>query len=121
VSSFAVTPIVRPPPFVVTNDRNPKSSPGVSHPLVMRTITPPPYPYSFSATPTTITTSSSSSDVVPVVFPRVTYKPGPPGPICRSGCGKPCLLFCNAPCLRDCIDGGLDFADPCNPRRRRRR
>jgi hypothetical protein len=66
-------------------------------------------------TTTTTTTTTTSSGVVPVVFPRVTYKPGPPGPICKSGCGKPCLLFCNAPRLLDCLDGGLDFPDPKNP------
>jgi hypothetical protein len=117
ISSFYVTSSVRPPPFTITDDPNPLSISGVSHPPVTRTITPPPYPYLFTTpdTPaTTATTSTSSSTVAAAIFPCVTYKPGPDGPICKRGCGFPCLIFCDYPCLI-CPDGGNDFADPINP------
>ena len=39
-----------------------------------------------------------------------------PGPICRSGCGRPCIgLFCHWPCLLNCIDGPNDFEDSNDP------
>ena len=115
VTSFLyVTSSVLPPPFVITDNPNPETSPGINNPPVTRTITPPPYPYTF--------TTSSNDDGNPTststgaaVFPIVTYKPGKPGPVCRSGCGKPCLIFCSHPCLLDCPDGGDDFPDPVNP------
>ena len=116
-SSFYVTSSIRLPPFTITNDLNPKSSPGVSHPPVTRTITPPPYPYTFTIPGNTQQpTPSATNTKNPAVFPIVTYKPGPPGPICRSGCGKPCLLFCVLPCLLDCVDRPFDFGNPKNPR-----
>lgn len=114
VSSFFVTSSVLPPPFVITNNPDPQSSSGVSHSPVTRTITPPPYPYTFTSPGNDQPTSTSSkSDAA--VFPIVTFKPGSPGPICKSGCGKPCLIFCHHPCLLDCTDGGNDFDDPGNP------
>jgi hypothetical protein len=103
LSTFYPTSSVLPPPFVITDDPNPLSEPKVTHPPVTRTITPPPYPYSFSHDP--------KDTKVPVV----TIKPGPPGPICHSGCGTPCLIFCDKPCLLDCPDGGDDFPDPVDP------
>lgn len=114
--TFYVTSSILPPPFTITNDPNPLSESGVTHPPVTRTITPPPYPYSFtqpSSQPTT--TTSSSTGVVAAIFPIVTYKPGTPGPICKSGCGSPCLIFCSGPCLLNCGDGGNDFVDPKDP------
>ncbi|KAI1097516.1 glycosyl hydrolases family 18-domain-containing protein [Jackrogersella minutella] len=103
-STFYPTSSILPPPFVIIDDPNPLSLPGVTNSPVTRTITPPPYPYSF--------TSSTSE---PTHFPVVTWKPGPPGPICKSGCGSPCIIFCHAPCLLDCADGGNDFIDPVDP------
>ncbi|KAI1157988.1 glycoside hydrolase superfamily [Nemania serpens] len=105
-STFYPTSSILPPPFVITDDPNPESSPGVTHPPVTRTVTPPPYPYSF--------TKPDPSDPKPH-FPVVTWKPGPPGPPCKSGCGKPCIIFCDHPCLLDCPDGGNDFRDPSDP------
>ncbi|XPS72969.1 Chitinase [Ascochyta lentis] len=117
-STFSITPSIKPPPFTITNNPNPLTTPGVSHPLVTRTITPPPYPYSYTppsnSKPTT-TTKSSTDPIAAIIFPRPTWKPGKPGPICKSKCGKPCLIFCNHPCLLDCTDGGIDFPDPKNP------
>ncbi|KAL1858931.1 hypothetical protein Daus18300_009801 [Diaporthe australafricana] len=117
--TFYVTPSIRPSPFTIINDPNPLSSPGVSHPPVTRTITPPPYPYTYTPSEGTKPTSTSSStDIIPILpfFPIPTYKPGSPGPLCKSKCGKPCLIFCDHPCLLDCSDGGgNDFADPKNP------
>ena len=109
-STYYPTSSVLPPPFVITDDPNPRSSPSVSHSKVTRTITPPPYPYSYS-TPTTSPTTTQPG----VIFPIITWHPGPPGPICKSGCGLPCLIFCNSPCLLNCIGGGFDFPDPANP------
>ncbi|KAI0118066.1 glycosyl hydrolases family 18-domain-containing protein [Hypoxylon sp. NC0597] len=116
--TFYVTSSILPPPFKITNDPNPLSEPGVTHSPVTRTITPPPFPYSFvnpSSSTATATTSSSSGGFAGAIFPVVTYKPGKPGPICKSGCGKPCLMFCSAPCLINCADGGNDFVDPEDP------
>ncbi|KAI0865017.1 hypothetical protein F4860DRAFT_527723 [Xylaria cubensis] len=117
ISTFYVTESIRPPPFTITDNPNPLSKTGVTHSPVTRTITPPPYPYSFT-TPTsrpTTTTTSSTTGVAPVIFPIVTYKPGKPGPICKSHCGTPCFIFCHEPCLLDCTDGGNDFPDPVDP------
>lgn len=111
--TFYPTSSILPPPFTITDNPNPLSQSGVSHPPVTRTITPPPYPYSVETQQTT-PTSSTTNNVV--IFPIVTYKPGKPGPICKSGCGKPCLIFCSYPCLLDCADGGDDFPDPINPK-----
>lgn len=103
-TTFYPTRSILPPPFVITDDPNPLTEPSVTHPPATRTITPPPYPYSFTRNP---------SD--PTQDPIVTIRPGPPGPICKSGCGSPCLIFCSHPCLLDCPDGGDDFADPQDP------
>ncbi|KAI0448314.1 hypothetical protein F5B21DRAFT_510293 [Xylaria acuta] len=115
-STHYITPSIRPPKFTIINDPNPLSKSGVSHPPVARTITPPPYPYTFTppgGQGTRTTSSSSSTNVLPS-FPIVTWKPGRPGPVCKSNCGRPCRLFCNSPCLLDCKDGGADFPDPAN-------
>lgn len=103
-TTFYPTRSILPPPFTITNHPNPLEEPTVTHPPVTRTITPPPYPYSFTRDPED-----------PVVDPIVTIRPGPPGPICRSRCGSPCLLFCEYPCLLNCPDGGNDFIDPSAP------
>ncbi|CAD6447523.1 8ee79419-bd96-49f7-bc53-35763a80c0cc [Sclerotinia trifoliorum] len=113
-SPFYVTSSVRPPPFTITDDPNPESSPGVTHAPVTRTITPPPYPYTFT-TQNAETTSSKTTTPVAAIFPIVTFKPGKPGPICKSGCGSKCLIFCDHPCLLDCSNGGQDFPDPLDP------
>lgn len=101
-SVFYITSSVLPPPFTITDDRNPLSQSGVTNPPVTRTITPPPYPYS--------TTSPGSND-----HPPLTWKPGPPGPECLTGCGHKCLLFCSHPCLLLCSEQGNDFNDPIDP------
>lgn len=116
-STFRITPSIRPSPFTIKDDPNPLKKSGVSHPPVTRTITPPPWPYTYTppggGRPTS--TSTTTTDIVPVIFPIVTWKPGPPGPVCKSKCGKPCLIFCDHPCLLDCTDGGNDFPGPNNP------
>ncbi|KAI9661784.1 MAG: hypothetical protein M1821_009023 [Bathelium mastoideum] len=111
---FRPTSSILPPPFTITDNQNPLSQSGVTQPIVIRTITPPPYPYSEPVNTQTASTSSSSSETL-AVLPWVTFKPGPPGPICKSGCGKRCLIFCHHPCLLDCDDGGNDFGDPEDP------
>ncbi|PSR80523.1 glycosyl hydrolases family 18-domain-containing protein [Coniella lustricola] len=111
--TFSPTSSVRPPPFTITDNPNPLSQSGVTHSPVTRTITPPPYPYSVEAH--TSTTSSTTTSGAAILFPIVTVKPGTPGPICKSGCGIPCLIFCDSPCLLDCTDPGDDYDDPSNP------
>lgn len=115
-SSFYVTSSILPPPFVITDNPNPESSPGVSHPEVTRTITPPPYPYTFTIPGNNQADPTSSNTPPAAIFPVVTFKPEVPGPICKLGCGTPCLIFCSHPCLLDCPDGDNDFPDPINPK-----
>lgn len=43
---------ISPHPFTITDDRNSRSQSGVTHPIVVRTITPPPYPYTVDVEPT---------------------------------------------------------------------
>lgn len=101
-SVFYITSSVLPPPFTITDDQNPRSQSGVTHPPATRTITPPPYPYS--------TTFPGSND-----HPPLTWKPGPPSPRCLVGCGHKCRIFCHFPCFLSCPDGGNDFLDPNDP------
>lgn len=96
---FYVTSSILPPPFVITATL-PHEAEQTTR---TRTITPPPYPYTF-------TTPGNKEE--PTLFPKVTFKVGPPGPICKSGCGKRCLIFCKAPCLLNCVDDNRDFIDP---------
>ncbi|KAF1997002.1 glycoside hydrolase family 18 protein [Amniculicola lignicola CBS 123094] len=118
-STFQITPSIKPPPFKITNDPDPLTK-STSHPEVTRWITPPPYPYTYTppnAKPTKTTTGGGDDDDDLLGwFPIPTWRPGKPGPICKSKCGKPCLIFCNRPCLLDCIDGTNDFSDPKNPK-----
>lgn len=96
-----ITSSIAPPPFTITDDRNPKSSPGVTHPVVHRTITPPVYPY----------TTSPSHD-----HPPLTHSSGTPKHPCRIGCGHRCGgLFCNKPCLLNCSPHPPGFHDPIDP------
>ena len=44
-SVIQITRSILPPPFTITDDQNPLSQDGVTHPPVTRTITPPPFPY----------------------------------------------------------------------------
>ena len=108
--TFPLTSSVLPPPFIITNDRNPENVLSALHPVVTRTITPPPFPWSeFPPDPK---------------FPVATFKPPLPGgpsvpkAPCVVGCGKPCFLFCRGPCLLDCGSGEKgtgDFQDPEEP------
>lgn len=92
-----------PPPYRITNPVNPElTTPGVPPTPVIRSVTPPPYPW-----------STNSDDRNP--FPTVSFTSAPPGPLCTSGCGRRCNLFCSGPCSHDCIDGGDDFYDPQDP------
>lgn len=101
-SVFYITSSVLPPPFTITDEQNPRSQSGVTNPPVTRTIIPPPYPY--------LTTSPGSNH-----HPPLTWKPGPPGPTCLTGCGHKCRLFCGLPCLLSCSGGGNDYNDPNDP------
>lgn len=104
-----LTSSIQPPPFTITNDPNPKNQPNVTHPPVVRTITPPPWPYSFS-------TPSPTTD--PEVPPFVSFGQGPPSPTCTENCGRRCQVFCDQPCSNCPPSGtwpGTDFIDPNDP------
>ena len=100
-SVIYVTSSILPPPFTITDDRNPKSQSGVTHPPVTRTIFPPPFPY---------------TTVRPTDYPSLTHITGLIRNPCRSGCGLKCRgLFCNLPCLLNCIPRPPGFHDPIDP------
>lgn len=109
-STYQLTTSLVPPPLTITNDPNPTSEPGVTHPPVTRTITPPPYPH---------TTSISDNTELPTISIDI----GPPGPLCKTGCGSKCRIFCSGPCGLFCpgVDGGggNGFDDPKDPDRPR--
>ncbi|KAL8681974.1 MAG: hypothetical protein Q9224_006813 [Gallowayella concinna] len=105
-SVITVTRSILPPPFTITDDPNPRSEQGVTHPPVHRTITPPPWPY-VPPKPT----SSKPGDI-----PHVSHtSKAPPGPTCKSGCGSKCKYFCVGPCLLNCVDPPGGFWDPIDP------
>lgn len=106
---YTLTSSILPPPFTVLDDPNPQRSSGVSHPPVTRTITPPPYPWPSSSRSGNPTTTTSSTTVIGGLIP-VHFTTGTPGPICKTGCGRKCFIFCGFPCLLNC--GGGDFPDP---------
>ncbi|KAL8713553.1 MAG: hypothetical protein Q9220_002415 [cf. Caloplaca sp. 1 TL-2023] len=45
--------------------------------------------------------------------PPIAFSVGPPGPLCKSGCGHKCIIFCSGLCLVNCGGGG--FNDPIDP------
>ncbi|KAI9148439.1 hypothetical protein HJFPF1_12271 [Paramyrothecium foliicola] len=109
---------IRPPPFTITNDRNPENKTGVTHPVVTRTIHPPPWPYEFK-TPTTSpspTTHGSSTLHSSIHGTKPTERSGPR---CKRNCGTKCKIFCSAPCFPLFCPpdggGGSDFNDPGDP------
>ena len=109
--TYQLTTSLIPPPLIITNDPNPESKSGVSHPPVTRTITPPPYPHTTSPTETEL--------------PKIDIDIGPPGPLCTKDCGSKCNipLFCNKPCGLLCPGkgggGGTGFEDPKDPNKPR--
>ncbi|KEY73171.1 hypothetical protein S7711_04137 [Stachybotrys chartarum IBT 7711] len=116
-ATYFITPSIYPPTFVITNDLPETTNDGVTRPPGTRTITPPPWPWTFTPPdPEATTTRSNTPDEDLPEFPVVTWRPGDPGPRCRSGCGRPCRIFCSFPCLLNCPDPGIDFPDPSNPR-----
>lgn len=100
--AFFDTSRILPPPFVFTAILPPEAEETAR----ARTITPLPFPYTFD---------TPGNKEEPTLFPKVTFKVGPPGLICKSGCGKRCLIFCKAPCLLNCADDDRDFIDPEDP------
>ncbi|KAH6994560.1 hypothetical protein EDB82DRAFT_556830 [Fusarium venenatum] len=120
-STFTITPSVKVPPFIITNTVPETTNDGATQPPGTRTITAPPYPWTNTKPATEPQTSGTSDDnVLPLLFPVVTWRPGKPGPRCKMDCGKPCRVFCDHPCLLDYPDGGRDFPDPQNPNPPRR-
>lgn len=127
-SVFHATSSILPPPFVITNDRNPRKQSGVTDPIITRTITPPPFPYETQSTfavfppPISFTSKGDDDDSKPG---GAKGKKG--GPSCTSGCGHKCggggvlgvfihAVFCNKPCLLNCLPHPRpDFIDPSDP------
>ena len=105
---ISVTSSILPPPFIITNDRNPKSEEGVAHPIQTRTITPLPYPYSTSK-------PGPGPGPGPLQFPPLVHHFGLPRNPCKRGCGHKCLVFCDAPCLLNCPHPPPGFQDPGDP------
>lgn len=96
-----VTSSISPHPFIITDDPNPQSKPGITHPPVTRTITPPPYPYTTNR---------------PTDHPHLTHSSGAPQHPCKIGCGHKCFgLFCLHPCLLGCSPKPPGFHDPIDP------
>ena len=100
-TTISVTESLVPSPFTITDNPNPLSQSGVSHPPVHRTITPPPYPY--TPTPSTKILGSPTSTKSSSPFPTtVVVSSGSPKPTCVIGCGAwcdPLDLFCHPGCL----------------------
>lgn len=104
-SLIYITSSILPPPFTITDDRNPWTQKGVTHPPQTRTVTPPPFPY------TTIPPGPG-----PRQHPPLTHKYGIPKLHCMFGCGHKCFgLFCHIPCLLDCVPAPPGFNDPDDP------
>ncbi|KAL8966795.1 MAG: hypothetical protein Q9183_003206, partial [Haloplaca sp. 2 TL-2023] len=83
---ITLTSSILPPPFTITDDRNPRNEPGVTHPVVHRTVTPPPYPY-WPPGPVAPSSTTPPSGVLPLTFDLSHTSKAPPGPTCRAGCG----------------------------------
>ncbi|KAL8664294.1 MAG: hypothetical protein Q9168_007929, partial [Polycauliona sp. 1 TL-2023] len=90
-SLITATKSILPPPFTITDNPNPKSEQGVTHPPVVRTITPPPWPYYIpqastnpgnnNPTPTLPSDIGNIVNTIPVSHTSMA----PPGPTCKSG------------------------------------
>ncbi|KAM5349024.1 hypothetical protein ACJ41O_008847 [Fusarium nematophilum] len=83
--TFSPIPRIVPSPFTVVRDPKPESS--LSDVPVTRTITPWPYPTEIQDDED----GDDDDDDYGGPHPSVTIKKGPPGPICSSGCGSPCI------------------------------
>ena len=75
--SVQITRSILPPPFTITDDQNPLSQDGVTHPPVTRSITPPPFPYPkseripiFRTLPTTSPGEAPTGSSTPGYFAR---------------------------------------------------
>lgn len=100
---ISITPSILPPPFTITDNPNPLNQPSITHPLQIRTITPPPFPYS------TIAPGHEGDH-------PLTHVSGPPKPHCLLGCGHKCTgLFCHLLYLLDCDASPPGFLDPDDP------
>ncbi|KAF4496330.1 acetylxylan esterase [Fusarium agapanthi] len=59
------------------------------------TLTEPTHGITYTYKPGTLPTGDVDIGPPPGIAPGVIITAGPPGPICKSGCGKPCLFGCN--------------------------
>ena len=77
----------------VTRDQGGSST--SSSPILVY-ITPPPYPWTTGGSDKPPSPGPPPPGPPPTLphIPVITFKPGSPGPICKSGCGTPCLVFC---------------------------
>ncbi|GFF43033.1 mutanase Pc12g07500 [Aspergillus lentulus] len=111
VSNTTIYPMMRIPPqtVVITDDPNPLSQSGVTHPVVTRSVTIPPYPWS--------STRAKDNDIKPVIYTSAADKKSGPRCVDKAKCDKPCLsrIFCDGPCFTNCGGGGFAAANDPNP------
>lgn len=92
IGLIVLTSSLRPPPVTLT-----RTPPDPGFPTITWTYSPGPYPTPVR-TPTEEDPDPSPpppGPPPPGYPPTITIKPGPPGPLCTSGCGSPCRQNCN--------------------------
>ncbi|OGM50849.1 hypothetical protein ABOM_000547, partial [Aspergillus bombycis] len=107
-----IYPMYRIPPqtIVITDDPNPLSEEGVSHPPVTRDITIPPYPW--------VSESARDTKIPPVTFTSASDSSNGPKCTNRARCGSGChsRSFCgDGPCLIGCGGGGFAASNDPKP------
>ncbi|KAL8671886.1 MAG: hypothetical protein Q9168_003623 [Polycauliona sp. 1 TL-2023] len=105
-AAITPTPSINIPTFALTQTQVPaflkRGSSTTSGPIVLY-VTPPPFPW-VSGDPGNKPPPGPPPGLPPI--PVVTFRPGKPGPICKSGCGSPCVLFCSHCGFFGCGGGG---------------
>ena len=106
-SSELITPTasIDIPVFSITQTEEPNgpSSSSTSSGAAFFYVTPPPYPWN------NIDNKPPPGPPPPPLpsVPTITFKPGEPGPLCKSGCGRACVVFCSGCGFFGCGGCGL--------------
>lgn len=95
VPGFSITP---------TEEPSPRGSSTSSGAIIVY-VTPPPYPWGTGSNNNNLPPLGPPPALPPI--PVVTFKPGDPNPICKSRCGKPCIVFCSGCGFFGCGGCGL--------------
>lgn len=103
-TTFRVTHSIEVPTIVITNEAKSSDPTNVSVPPNTRTIYPPPWPWPENEDDDDDDEDDDDDDDYDddVIGPIIVHERGPDEPICRSGCGTLCRIFCDAPCLFSC-------------------